>query len=157
MEKCWEFESHSAMISLLITTYIFLRTLWNGTPDIDSHLYALLTLTLLDFWDFPEISNWRQGHCCLNIIQTNKSGQKMKSLLTFKLHFHFPQKYFLLLWLTVSAARPDIDSLPINIKILFFDLLGEAEGTKLFYFISSISFPQASPDWSIGSCWVSGL
>lgn len=98
-----------------------------------------------------------QGHCCLNFIQTNKSGQKMKSLLTFKLHFHFPQKYFLLLWLTVSAVRPDIDSLPINIKILFFDLLGETEGTKLFYFISSISFPQASPDWSIGSCWVSVL
>lgn len=70
----------------------------------------------------------------------------MKALLTFKLHFHFPQKYFLLLWLTVSAVRLDIDSLPINIKILFFDLLGEIEGTEQLHFISCISFPQASPD-----------
>lgn len=81
----------------------------------------------------------------------------MKALLTFKLHFHFPQKCSLLLWLTVSAVRLDIDSLPINIKIPFFDLLGETEGTKLFYFISCISFPQASPDRGIGPLWVSVL
>lgn len=51
----------------------------------------------------------------------------------------------------MSAVRLDIDSLPINIKILFFDLLGEIEGTEQLHFISCISFPQASPDWGIGS------
>jgi len=54
----------------------------------------------------------------------------MKALLTFTLHFYFPQKYFLLLWRTVSAVRLDIDPLPINIKIYFFDLLGKTKGTE---------------------------
>lgn len=150
MEKYSEFETCSTMISHLIIIMFFENCLWNGTPYTGSHLYALLTHVTW-FLRFSQDKKLEQGHCCLNFIQTNQSEQKMKTLLTFKRHFHIPQTCFLLLWLTVSAVRLDIDSLPINIKIPFFDLLGETEGTELFYFSSCISFPQASPDWGICS------
>lgn len=154
MEKYTEFETCSALISHLIN-FFFSRTVSGMELPIQAVVYMHYYLMLRNFCDFSQHKKLGQGHCCLNFIQTNQSEQKMKTLLTFKLHFHIPQTCFLLLWLTVSAVGLDIDSLPINIKIPFFDLLGETEGTELFYFSSCICFPQASPDWGICSLWVS--
>lgn len=155
MEKYSEFETCSAMISHLIIIMFFweLSLKWNSLYR--QSLICITNTCYLIFCDFSQDNKLWQEHCCLNFIQTNQSEQKMKTFLTFKLHFHIPQTCFLLLWLTVSAVRLDIDSLPINIKIPFFDLLGETEGTELFYFSTCISFPQASPDWGICSLWVS--
>lgn len=68
-----------------------------------------------------------------------------EDIINIQTAFSHPTDMFFII-MTVSAVRLDIDSLPINRKIPFFDLLGETEGTELFYFSSCISFPQASPD-----------
>lgn len=153
MEKYSEFETCSAMISHLIIIMFFENCLWNRTPYRGSHLYALLTHVTWFLWLFPrqEIGG---GTLLLKFYSNQSIRTENEDIINIQTAFSHPTDMFFII-MTVSAVRLDIDSLPINRKIPFFDLLGETEGTELFYFSSCISFPQASPDWGICSLWVS--